>query len=84
MFNSWLLLVGARFNFAHDRNGSIVKLSDGSIVKTRIIVDCTGHETKFIAKKIEEIGKVEAGYQIAYGMTADVEPIDKNKVKYWN
>ena len=77
-----MLLVGARFNFAHDRNGSIVKLSDGSIVKTRIIVDCTGHETKLIAKNPEEIGKVEAGYQIAYGMTADVEPIDKNKVKY--
>lgn len=64
----------------HDENGSTIKLSNGSVVKAKLIVDCTGHESTLITKNPEDIGKVEAGYQIAYGMTVNVEHLEEGKV----
>lgn len=66
-------------SLVHTEQGSIVTLSDGSVVNTKIIVDCTGHESKLIFKNPAE-ACIEAGYQIAYGMTAAVEPLDDSKV----
>jgi len=64
-------------SLVHDENGSTIRLSDGTVVKAKLIVDCTGHESKLISKNPEEDGNVEAGYQIAYGLTADVEPLEE-------
>lgn len=69
-------------SLTHGENGSTIKLSDGSVVNAKIIVDCTGHESKLITKNPDDIGNVEAGYQIAYGVTVNVEPIDENKVSF--
>jgi lycopene beta-cyclase len=63
----------------HDESGTTIQLqkNDGSIitVRTKFLVDCTGHESKLIMKdstsNVQNVPK--PGYQIAYGAIVDVD-----------
>jgi lycopene beta-cyclase len=55
----------------HDESGSVVTLSDGTVVRTKVVIDCTGHESKLVLKDPRATDK--PGYQIAYGAMAFVE-----------
>jgi lycopene beta-cyclase len=55
----------------HDESGSVVTLSDGTTVRTKVVIDCTGHESKLVLKDSRATDK--PGYQIAYGAMAFVE-----------
>jgi lycopene beta-cyclase len=62
----------------HDDNGSTIQLreKDGKIisVRTKLIIDCTGHETKLVLREMCTREKSQPpGYQIAYGCLVDVQ-----------
>jgi len=54
----------------HEKSMTSVKLDDGSELKTRLVVDCTGHSKAFVEY---EQGR-EPGVQAAYGIECDIEP----------
>jgi len=63
----------------HDESGSTIKLfkKDGECVsvRTKLIVDATGHETSLILR--DERSKIgEAGFQIAYGALVTLDETD--------
>ena len=58
----------------HDESGSTVSLSDGTIVRAKVVIDCTGHESKLVLKEPRATDK--PGYQIAYGAMVTVEEDD--------
>jgi lycopene beta-cyclase len=56
----------------HDATGSTVRLDNGEVVRTVLVVDGTGHETKLTVRDARE--KTSGpGFQIAYGCLVDVE-----------
>ena len=62
----------------HDTDGSTIQLrqKDGTTitVRTKFIVDCTGHETKLVLREMETRETSQPpGFQIAYGCLVDVE-----------
>ena len=62
-------------SLVHDENGSTIQLQskDGDMsVRTRLIVDCTGHETKLVLKDAK-IKSLPPGFQIAYGCLVTVD-----------
>lgn len=66
-------------SLVHDADGTTVQLrrANGNIltVRTKLVVDCTGHETKLVLRESTLRGEPSQppGYQIAYGCLVDVE-----------
>jgi lycopene beta-cyclase len=58
----------------HDEFGSTVTLSDGTVVRTKLIIDCTGHESKIVKKETRATDK--PGFQIAYGAMLVIDEQD--------
>ena len=63
-------------SLVHDETGTTIQLSskDGEtiMVRTKIVVDTTGHETKLVLKDARE-SYTHPGFQIAYGALVDVD-----------
>lgn len=65
-------------SLVHDETGSTITLQkkgdDQSLitVRSKIIVDCTGHETKLVLKEGRD-GSPPPGFQIAYGVLVNVD-----------
>ncbi len=63
----------------HDETGSTITLQTKEkemvSVRTKVIVDCTGHETKLVMKEGRD-GSLPAGFQIAYGAMVTVDESD--------
>ncbi|KAG5177810.1 lycopene beta cyclase chloroplast precursor [Tribonema minus] len=53
----------------HTATGSTFKLDTGDVVTARMILDCSGHNTKLVERQ----GPHDPGFQIAYGMECDVK-----------
>ena len=75
-------------SLVHDETGSTITLQKGgddkSLIKVRskLIVDCTGHETKLVLKEGRD-GSLPPGFQIAYGAMVNVDEtniLDKTQV----
>jgi len=62
----------------HDSEGSSVTLrsKDGKdvIVRTKLVVDTTGHETQLVLRDTRSAGHCPPGFQIAYGCLVEVTP----------
>ena len=58
----------------HDDLGSTVTLSGGTVVRAKLVIDCTGHESKIVQKEARVTDK--PGFQIAYGAMLVVEDKD--------
>jgi lycopene beta-cyclase len=60
----------------HDQQGTTATLqtADGTnvSVRTRLVVDCTGHETKLVLRDARDVAPAP-GFQIAYGILCDVD-----------
>ena len=60
----------------HDSKGSTTVLEkkngDQVTVRSKLIVDCTGHETRLVLKESRDTSP-KPGFQIAYGILADVD-----------
>ena len=62
-------------DLVHDATGSTITVSPGGeTVRTRVVVDATGFESRMVAREAggELWAELPPGYQIAYGMTVDV------------
>ncbi|CAM9854506.1 unnamed protein product [Chrysoparadoxa australica] len=53
----------------HHDTGSNLKLEDGTSLGARMVVDCSGHESKLIERQ----GPHDPGFQIAYGIECEVK-----------
>eukprot|EP00979_Chaetoceros_neogracilis_P001155 scaffold197_cov268-Chaetoceros_neogracile.AAC.70 len=66
-------------SLVHDETGSTIKLQtkdkNDLSVRTRLIVDCTGHETKLVLKDAKT-KSLPPGFQIAYGVLVTVDETD--------
>ena len=59
-------------SLAHDAEGSTLALEDGTSIRCKAVVDCTGAESRLIRR--EAVGDFPPlGFQIAYGMEVEVE-----------
>lgn len=60
----------------HDATGTTARLetADGTAlaVRTQLVVDCTGHETKLVLRDTRDVSPAP-GFQIAYGILCDVD-----------
>lgn len=65
-------------SITHDATGTTIQLETSDkkplTIRTKIIVDCTGHETKLLVKDGIPSINLKPGYQIAYGAVVDIEP----------
>ena len=63
-------------SLSHDESGSSVMLQakDGETIQVRakVVVDCTGHESKIVLKD-DRVKSNPPGFQIAYGMLAKLD-----------
>ncbi|KAK1746531.1 lycopene beta cyclase [Skeletonema marinoi] len=63
-------------SMVHDESGSTVLLQskDGDVtqVRAKVIVDCTGHESRIVLKD-DRVKSIPPGFQIAYGVLAKVD-----------
>mmetsp|Transcript_9330 Transcript_9330/g.18819 ORF Transcript_9330/g.18819 Transcript_9330/m.18819 type:complete len:616 (+) Transcript_9330:58-1905(+) len=63
-------------SMVHDDSGSTVLLQskDGDVtqVRAKLIVDCTGHESRIVLKD-DRVKSIPPGFQIAYGVLAKVD-----------
>mmetsp|Transcript_3146 Transcript_3146/g.3659 ORF Transcript_3146/g.3659 Transcript_3146/m.3659 type:complete len:625 (+) Transcript_3146:162-2036(+) len=63
-------------SLTHDDEGSTILLKDKNSstisVRAKMIVDCTGHETKLVVKQKRD-GTLPPGFQIAYGALVTVD-----------
>eukprot|EP00977_Amphora_coffeiformis_P028051 scaffold34685_cov183-Amphora_coffeaeformis.AAC.31 len=63
-------------SLSHDSEGSTIALEkkngDQVVVRSKLIVDCTGHETRLVLKESRDTSP-KPGFQIAYGMLVDVD-----------
>jgi len=63
-------------SLVHDEDGTTIQLrkTDGTLmtVRTRLVIDCTGHETKLTLRESHE-SNPSPGFQIAYGALVDVK-----------
>ena len=68
----------------HDSEGSTIVLAkaDGErlTVRSKLIVDCTGHETKLVLREKRD-NSPKPGFQIAYGILVDVDEASFQKQK---
>ncbi len=68
-------LEDAADELGHDAEGSTVKLETGGEVKARLVVDCSGHSTRLLARRRDE----RPALQMAYGLFLEdaVLPFDE-------
>lgn len=63
-------------SLVHDEAGTTIQLKDAAgkvqTVRTKLVVDCTGHESELVLKDARDEYS-PPGFQIAYGLLADVE-----------
>lgn len=63
----------------HDKGGTTIQLktkdSEDVTVRTKLIVDCTGHETRLVLKDSREPYR-PPGFQIAYGVMVELDETD--------
>ena len=63
-------------SLVHDKEGSTLTLrrKDGSesVVRTKLVVDTTGHETQLVLRDTRAAGHRPPGFQIAYGCLVEV------------
>jgi len=63
-------------SLSHDSQGSTIVLQkkngDPLVVRSKLIVDCTGHETRLVLKESRDTS-LKPGFQIAYGMLAEID-----------
>jgi lycopene beta-cyclase len=63
-------------SLVHDKEGAtiILKSKDGSesVVRTKLVVDTTGHETQLVLRDTRAAGHRPPGFQIAYGCLVEV------------
>lgn len=63
-------------SLVHDKDGTTIQLRKGNgqdlSVRTKMIVDCTGHESKLVLRDPRESSD-GPGFQIAYGCLVDIE-----------
>ena len=68
----------------HDSEGSTTilekKNGDQVTVRSKLIVDCTGHETRLVLRETRDTSP-QPGFQIAYGILADVDEASFRKDK---
>ncbi len=67
-------------SLVHDKDGSTIQLKEKGnekdlSVRAKLIVDCTGHETKLVLKD-SKIKSLPPGFQIAYGALVTVDETD--------
>ncbi|GFH61022.1 hypothetical protein CTEN210_17498 [Chaetoceros tenuissimus] len=66
-------------SLVHDKDGSTITLQTSDkkeiSVKSKLIVDCTGHETKLVLKD-SRVKSIPPGFQIAYGALVTVDETD--------
>lgn len=55
-------------NIRHDEEGTTLTLTSGEQLRARVVVDCTGFESKLTLRKDDP----SPGFQIAYGFEAEV------------
>jgi lycopene beta-cyclase len=78
-------------SLVHDSEGSttILEKAGGEqvTVRSKLIVDCTGHETKLVLRETRD-SSPSPGFQIAYGMLVDVDDAsfrnDKTEIGPYN
>lgn len=63
-------------SMVHDESGTsvLIQSKDGDItqVRAKLVVDCTGHESKIVLKD-DRMKSIPPGFQIAYGILAEVD-----------
>jgi lycopene beta-cyclase len=63
-------------SLVHDADGSSVTLRDkdgkSQVMRTKLVVDTTGHETQLVLRDTRSAGHRPPGFQIAYGCLVDV------------
>ncbi|GAX10298.1 lycopene beta-cyclase [Fistulifera solaris] len=61
----------------HDANGTTIQLEtleqERLTVRTKLIIDCTGHETKLVLREPRGGNHAPPGFQIAYGALVQVD-----------
>ena len=65
-------------SLVHDAEGSTVTLqskdgTESATVRTKLIVDTTGHETQLVLRDVKADGNRPPGFQIAYGCLVDID-----------
>lgn len=72
-------------SIAHDENGTSICLrsKDGDVtqVRSKLIVDCTGHESSIVLKD-DRAKSIPPGFQIAYGMLVEVDETNSPSKDY--
>ena len=72
-------------SITHDENGTIICLQskDGEVtqVRSKLIVDCTGHESSIVLKD-DRAKSIPPGFQIAYGMLVEVDETNSPNKDY--
>mmetsp|Transcript_5451 Transcript_5451/g.7730 ORF Transcript_5451/g.7730 Transcript_5451/m.7730 type:complete len:613 (+) Transcript_5451:134-1972(+) len=67
-------------SLVHDESGTTITLQDkegkSTIVRAKLIVDCTGHETKLVLRDTRSVPNDPPGFQIAYGALVEVDETD--------
>jgi len=61
-----------------------LKTSDGHTIQSKVVVDCSGHDSLLIEKDLSD-GPHKPGYQIAYGIVLEVpdhSPYDDNSMLF--
>jgi lycopene beta-cyclase len=63
-------------SLVHDGSGTTIQLQTGTdeilTVRSKLVVDCTGHETKLVLRETRESYRAP-GFQIAYGVLVQVD-----------
>lgn len=66
-------------SMVHDESGTtaLLRSKDGEVtqVRAKLVVDCTGHESKIVMKD-DRTKSIPPGFQIAYGVLAKVDESD--------
>mmetsp|Transcript_8719 Transcript_8719/g.12333 ORF Transcript_8719/g.12333 Transcript_8719/m.12333 type:complete len:616 (+) Transcript_8719:2-1849(+) len=64
-------------SLVHDDSGTTITLQDkegkSTIVRAKLVVDCTGHETKLVLRDTRSVPNDPPGFQIAYGALVEVD-----------
>ena len=73
-------------SMAHDGEGTRVLLQskEGNLtgVRAKIVIDCTGHESRIVLKD-DRVKSIPPGFQIAYGMLVEVDETNSPNLEYF-
>lgn len=73
-------------SFVHDSQGTTVQLETAGdkilTVRSKLVIDCTGHETDLVLREARDVTSNSPGFQIAYGCLVDIDESDsKDKTR---